>query len=275
MGKPVPFLHKTPPDRQGLYLMDAGIYEAPKGKNFPLHFHPVEAPQGIRPLYPTWEVVYYRTGLIEVLVGATRYAVQPGTMLLIPPGCGHAEYAHTSYSNYWLWFQVPPDQGWPLICLDNAAHVFGAICGSLVREFQTEQTDSEKMMAALITQLDILLKRYLAERQPPRAERLVEEAERIIKERFSTSLTLESVAQEVNVSPSYLRAQFMRLRGHTMMDYLHMLRVQHAISTIRSTDLPLEIVAGLCGFDSASHMSRYVKRTTGKSPGSFRREDHS
>lgn len=273
MNKSVSFLHKTPPDDGSLYLMDAGIYEAPQGKDFPLHFHPVDAPRGMLPLYPTWELVYYRTGTIEALVGDTRYPIQPGTVLIVPPGCAHAEYAHTSYSNYWLWLQAPSDRGWPLICLDNAAHTFESICGSLVREFQTEQSDAEVMISALVTQLDILLRRYLAERQPPRTERMVEEAERIMKERFSTSLTLESVAHEVNASPSYLRAQFMRLRGQTMMNYLHTLRVQHAMSLIRTTDFPLDIIAGICGFDSASHLSRYVKRITGKSPGSFRRED--
>jgi transcriptional regulator GlxA family with amidase domain len=54
------------------------------------------------------------------------------------------------------------------------------------------------------------------------------------------------------------------------MAYLQAIRVQHALGIIRNSNLSLETVAHACGYDSASHLSRHVKRVTGQSPGALR-----
>jgi transcriptional regulator GlxA family with amidase domain len=54
------------------------------------------------------------------------------------------------------------------------------------------------------------------------------------------------------------------------MSTLQTFRIQRALALISQTDLSLENIAQMSGYDSASHMSRYIKRSTGKSPGAFR-----
>jgi transcriptional regulator GlxA family with amidase domain len=52
---------------------------------------------------------------------------------------------------------------------------------------------------------------------------------------------------------------------------LQEIRVRHALNLLRTSDITIEAVALQCGYDSASHLSRHIKRATGKTPGSLRR----
>ena len=54
------------------------------------------------------------------------------------------------------------------------------------------------------------------------------------------------------------------------MDYLQALRVRSALGMLRNGDAGLETIADACGYDSASHLSRHIKRATGVSPGALR-----
>ncbi|MEN9937613.1 MAG: hypothetical protein RLZZ387_4192 [Chloroflexota bacterium] len=248
-------LHKSP---QPLRLVVAGPYTAPAGRNFLPHKHAV------------WELVYYRSGHIQCPVGDEVYESQPGMFLLTPPEMVHAEYAWTAYSNYYIQIDAPPDSPWPRVIQDDADQSFGRLCTAIVREQNAVRTNRESMMAALLTQLDILLRRSHEQRQLPAGENLVRRVERILEERYNSSVTIAAIAQEVNVSPSHLRAQFVRLRRCTPMEYLQVVRVRTAVAMLQSTSLTLELIAGFCGYDSASHLSRHVKRVMGKTPGALR-----
>jgi transcriptional regulator GlxA family with amidase domain len=56
------------------------------------------------------------------------------------------------------------------------------------------------------------------------------------------------------------------------MSHLQAVRARRAISLLHNSTLTLEAIASMCGYDSASHLSRMVKRSTGKSPGTLRRQ---
>jgi AraC-like DNA-binding protein len=237
----------------------AGPYHAPQGKDFPPHQH------------RTWEFIYYRTGKIACPVGDAMYESQPGMLLLTPPETIHAEYAHTAYSNYYIGVDAPADMPWPRRCFDDTERTFGTLFGAIVREWRSDACDRDDLLCLLMNQLDILLRRQRVQQPLSEAELSVRAAERLIEERCVASLTIGSVAAEIGVAPSTLRAQFVRLRGRTPRSYLHALRMERALAMLRNSNLSIEEVAGLCGYDSASHLSRHVKRATGRSPGTLRR----
>ena len=249
-------LHKTPEAR--LRLVNAGPHEAPPGKDYPPHRH------------VSWELVYYRSGSIDSVVGQEVIPGQPAVLLAIPPGVVHAERARTAYSNFWIQVEAPQQEPWQRVCYDDEHATMGHVCAALVREWRGREQDREKMLALLLEELDILMRRAPEQVQLSEGERLVREAERLLEERSSGPVRIKDIAAEVCVSPSFLRAQFIRFRGRSPMDHLQGVRVQHALGLIRCSNAPLEAIAGACGYDSASHLSRHVKRATGKSPGSLR-----
>ena len=249
-------LHKTP--RTPLRLQIAGQYAAPEGKDFPFHRD------------RTWEVIYYRSGAIDSVVGGEHHPGLPGVVLAIPPRLLHGELAKTAYVNYFIQIDAPEDQPWPRICYDDEHGSIGNVCGAIVREWLGGATERSRMIGLLIDQLDVTLRRALEQTHLPEGERIVREAERLIGERFRGQVMIADVAREIGVSPSGLRALFGRHRAGTPMAYLQAIRVQHALGIIRNSNLSLETVAHACGYDSASHLSRHVKRVTGQSPGALR-----
>ena len=249
-------LHRSP--RTRLALVDAGPYQAARDKDFPPHCH------------RTWELIYYRSGSIESIVDGVTYAGQPATIIPIPPKVVHSERARTGYSNFYLHIEAAADRNWPRVCYDDEHATFGHVCGALVREWRRAERDHTHMVALLLDQLDLLLRRVHEQAHLSSGERLVREAERLLQERSGQRVKIHELARELGVSTSFLRSHFVRLRGRTPIAHLQAVRVQHALALIRNSNAPLESVADVCGYDSASHLSRHVKRVTGASPGSLR-----
>lgn len=244
-------------------VIAAGRYKDERGTGKPLHSH------------PTWEVVYYLEGKLLCRIGDGAREVRPGAVLVIPPGTVHGEIAGEPWACYYLLLEGSEPTRWPEFAQDDAGRTLGHLCQVLVGEWRSTQRYREKMLALLLGQLDLVLRRSGVGSPPNAAERRVREFERVLEERFVEHPTISDLAREVGVSYSYLRAQFVRLRGQTPMERLQELRAQQALAMIRNSDQKLELIAELCGYASASHLSRHMVRATGKRPGKLRAEGRS
>ena len=94
---------------------------------------------------------------------------------------------------------------------------------------------------------------------------------RICRERFSDpDLNVNRLADELAMDRSTLRRIFQSKMCMTPSDYLAKLRIQHALSLLEQTRLPLAEIADRCGFSDISYFCRVIRRAVGVSPGSFR-----
>ena len=125
------------------------------------------------------------------------------------------------------------------------------------------------MLSSLLNQLVILIQRNAKGRLPP-GEGLVRRAEQIINQSFATHPRINDIAREAGASVSSLRANFSRLRKCSPLDHLHAVRAGHALSLLRTSTLTLDVIAEMCGYHSASHLSRYIRKVTSRTPGAIR-----
>ena len=268
-------------------LLAVGRYAARKGQHYPAHFH--------RAL----EVLVFQTGRIECVIagrpppdraapeadgesvvvplpdreGQQVVRTEPGLVLVIPPRTVHADVALTAYSHHYLLVELPPGVPAPgrvLTFSDDADHSLGGLLGNLVREWQRQQPDRAAMLQLMLAQLGLLAGRLERSERHSGAEGLVSRAERLLEATFTREFRIAELAAQLHVSKSALRSHFVRLRGYSPKTYQQRLRLQRALELIASSSLPLENVAALSGFDSASHLSRQVKAATGTTPGRFR-----
>lgn len=126
------------------------------------------------------------------------------------------------------------------------------------------------MLELLAEQLGHLLDRVSLETVLSRPAQIVVKAERVIEERCSQPLTILEVAKAVHTSDSTLRGYFQTVRGYSPREHLQQVRLGKAIGFLRTSTLKLDAVAELCGYDSASHLTRSVKKSTGQTPGQIR-----
>ncbi len=66
---------------------------------------------------------------------------------------------------------------------------------------------------------------------------------------------------------------FRKCSGHTILDEIHTRRIESAKEHLASGDKSMEMIAGLCGYDSASDFGRVFKRYVGTTPRQWR-DDH-
>ncbi len=265
MHKTVAALHKTPNNlvsaslsAPSIVLTAANTSAARRHQDFPSHYHDV------------WELIYYRTGHIECVVAGTVFRTRPGMLLVIPPGATHYDRALTAYSQIYVHVRGGAAAVWSQVHFDDPEHTLAALFAGLVQEWRGRFADRAELLAVLLRQLELKLGRRPDPPEPGAAERLVRHAENILAEQLGSPLTVKELAAALGVSTSTLRAQFVRSRGYPPKAYLQQKRRERALELIGSSNLSLGAVAELCGFDSASHLSRSIKQATGRTPGSFR-----
>ena len=95
---------------------------------------------------------------------------------------------------------------------------------------------------------------------------------RHIAEHFRTPLTVADVAEVARLHPNYAMAQFRRVAGTTILDYLTQCRLAEARRLLITTDLPINDVASETGFGSVSRFYTAFSSACGKPPATFRRE---
>lgn len=76
------------------------------------------------------------------------------------------------------------------------------------------------------------------------------------------SLTLDTIAQKVNLSPNYLAKLFKNYHLISMNDYINDVRLQCASDLIITTDETITAIMEKSGFSTRSTFSRFSKRST-------------
>ncbi len=106
--------------------------------------------------------------------------------------------------------------------------------------------------------------------QTPRVSPVIRQAIRYLKQNHRSSLSLEEIARFCCLSKFHLSHLFKKEVGVGVIDFLNQLRIEKAIFYIRSTDLPVQQIAELVGFQDPNYFSRTFKKYTGRSPRQYR-----
>jgi len=109
---------------------------------------------------------------------------------------------------------------------------------------------------------------------PERTGRLSEASLRSVTDyvgdNLSEDLLLSEIAAVANLSPHHFARSFKRSTGLSPHQYVLHRRVERAKELLKSTDLPVGIVARRVGFASPSHFSQQFKRIVGAPPSALR-----
>jgi AraC family transcriptional regulator len=103
--------------------------------------------------------------------------------------------------------------------------------------------------------------------KPPR---WLEHAKEFLHQRFSESLTLNLIAEQVGVHPVHLAREFRKHYRLTVGEYIRHRRVRYACQLLSISDTPLVDIAVEAGFSQQSHFSKTFKQITGMTPTEYR-----
>jgi YesN/AraC family two-component response regulator len=100
--------------------------------------------------------------------------------------------------------------------------------------------------------------------------RKVEKVTQYILDHYAKKITLQDLADTIQLSRSYLQVIFKEVTGTSPIEYLINVRVNKAKELIKAGCDNIREVSELCGFNDSFYFSRMFKKIEGVSPSQYR-----
>lgn len=126
----------------------------------------------------------------------------------------------------------------------------------------------EENMSAFVAQM---LSR--TEQADEQAAQLIQSVKHYIASNYAKDLSLDTLASQVFLSPCYLSRLFKREVGENLSNYVQNVRIEHAKTLLRTTNLKTYQVAERVGFGDPVYFSRIFKKITKIKPKDYREKD--
>ena len=91
-----------------------------------------------------------------------------------------------------------------------------------------------------------------------------------IKEHLSDNITVKDTAKALTVNADYLSAQFHQHMGISFIDFVNRERIHQAAALLSNTNLQIQQIAQIIGYNNASYFAKQFARFMGSSPRQYR-----
>jgi len=99
---------------------------------------------------------------------------------------------------------------------------------------------------------------------------LTDSAIHYMRENIRKRLSLKDIADYLNISPSHLSSIFNKKTGYSPLNYLSHLKIQEACHHLDFTDMKVNQIGLMIGFDDPFYFSRLFSKVMGMSPTEYR-----
>ncbi len=106
----------------------------------------------------------------------------------------------------------------------------------------------------------------MLEQHDPGKIRLLEEARQYVLANITTRITLQDVAEQVNLSASYLSTLFKKQYNQSFVDFVNQSKIDYACRLIRDGNYRFYEISYMLGFENAYYFSRVFRKCTGMTP---------
>lgn len=92
-----------------------------------------------------------------------------------------------------------------------------------------------------------------------------------VENNYMEKITIEDIANEVDLSQSHFMKYFKNTMGTSFVDYLNEYRLTMASRLLISSDSSILAIASEVGFENLSYFNRIFKKRFGQTPREYRR----
>jgi len=219
-------------------------------------------------------------------------------LVLTAPNVPHVHSLETESSNSWKWIYVDPlamlDYLSPRLSGKISEYMRGLNCdnciltkeefpeiytiaGMIVSEMENAQPHHHHIVRELFGVLFLLLLRAFpnaAQSDDNISARLgcLAPAIAYITENYMNNISIDQLAQMCHVSTSHFRRLFKKALGWSPLDYLQIIRIDHACKLLYNCEYSVTEVSMRVGYPSASSFNRQFHRIHGISPNQWRQK---
>jgi len=95
--------------------------------------------------------------------------------------------------------------------------------------------------------------------------------QQFVNEHLEQDISLDLVADKLNISRSYLSTYFKEKTGESFSEYLNRIRIYKAKEMLGEMDLKIHDISARLGYQSVNSFIRMFKRYAGVTPGEYRK----
>ncbi len=212
------------------------------------------------------------------------FRLRAGDAFLICPGelIYYEADIHTPWSYTWIGMQGIKVKGYleRTSLLDSLVIHYGddgqmRLCHEKMFEADKLSQNRDLMMNSIMYEYLFLLARKFPNEIPRTDEKqssYVEEALKYIEGRYCDPITVQEIADHLNINRSYLHRLFKSFTGSSIQNYLLDYRLRQACILLKDTSLSVRSIAHTTGYTDPLYFSRIFHRKMGVSPSGYRKQ---
>ncbi|WP_354516202.1 AraC family transcriptional regulator [Paenarthrobacter sp. 4246] len=233
-------------------------------------------------------IVLVSEGSGHFSVDGRSFEVRAPAIMWLFPGVSHGYGpGPEGWKEHWLLFTGPTARAfeelgcyareYPLLQLDGSSErdlmevlgLFPALCAALSVGGHHSDLDAALLCQRVLVEAG-KQRNHGASGSPGDEEKLLTR----LHEMAHLPLSLPQLAASLKVTASELRHAVQAATGVGPKELVIQIRMSRAQSLLADTDLPIQRVATLTGYNDPAYFSRLFTKKTGSSPSQFRREHH-
>lgn len=230
------------------------------------------------------ELFYIIGGDGQFLIDDERFPVRAHQMVIVNPNIMHTELSYEAHPLEYivlgiegLEVSIPgTNEGRYCIYTFPAANKVLNCMQGILREMQDRELEHQMVCQAYMDILVVQLMRnikvsmsHVSGTSP--TNRQCASARHYIEHHYKEKLTLDELAEIVNVNKYYLAHAFKEEYGISPINYMIACRIKAGKRLLVETDLSLSQISGILGFSSASYFSQSFRKAENISPLEYRK----
>ncbi|MBL8905669.1 MAG: helix-turn-helix domain-containing protein [Rhizobiales bacterium] len=108
-------------------------------------------------------------------------------------------------------------------------------------------------------------------RRQPHADSVVRRAEEYLSREFRQENAVARTVEQCAIPERSLKRRFKTATGQTLIGYVQNLRIEEAKRLLEANEVAADEIAAMVGYDNPAFFRRLFKRSTGLTPGAYRR----
>ena len=209
--------------------------------------------------------------------GRKRLDCLPSTLLFHAGDFPHAENYHDQGGHSFIveiekiWLANIRDQiNFPTFSIDFKNGNLPQLGAKLYQEFRRFDALSPMIIEGLMLEIAGETARQTFEKKN-QIPMWLKKVEALLLDRFNEQISLNEIAEFVNIHPVHLAQSFRKFRQTTIGNYLREIRLENAKKDLIETNQTLSEISFNNGFSDQSHFSRLFKQKFGVTPSQFRK----
>ncbi|MCC6682038.1 MAG: helix-turn-helix transcriptional regulator [Phycisphaeraceae bacterium] len=232
--------------------------------------------ENVRPhAHPCPELILINQGDCDVHVKDQALHAGPNDLITMPARMTHDQESNGYIDTLYLGFTEPGTLDWhlprvlPLGECSFLRRSMQLLADIDLKQISAGRDAADALVGAVLHQLSHLL---IAHEQTPHLPANLRAATRYLEDNLTKSITIDGMADHLQMSASNLHTLFRKHLDTSPMRYLLAQRMHAARSYLLNPYMTVKEVAGLCGYDDVNHFVRAFRQVTGLPPGRWRQQ---